>query len=145
MQASSTATPSPVSNRVRMPGRVSWSPHADARLVKMHLDGLSLRAIALAFRLSRSTIACHARQIGLTVPTRPPLKRPLQPAESEQRDDCNREPLPAGHPISWNLITAGTCMEGEAYEYPWRDHFRTHEQHRKSSEAHRPAASQPVA
>ena len=112
------------SNRVRVPVRVSWPPCADARLIKMHLDGLSLRAIASAFRLSRCAITRHARQIGLIVPSRPVAKQSAHNAASEMRDDGNREPLPAGHPISWDLLTLGTCMEGEPYVHPGRGHFR---------------------
>jgi hypothetical protein len=35
--------------------------------------------------------------------------------------DPAREPLPAGHPLSWGLITAGTLLEGGRYPMPaWR-------------------------
>jgi len=117
METSSTTTPIPASSRARMPVRVSWTARADARLVKMHLDGLSLRAIASAFHLSRSAITSHARQIGLTLPSRPIAKRVVPLTQCSGLDDKNREPLPAGHPISWDRITAGTCMQGEVYEY----------------------------
>jgi hypothetical protein len=32
-------------------------------------------------------------------------------------DDPRREPLPAGHPETWRVLTAGTVLEGEGYEY----------------------------
>lgn len=30
----------------------------------------------------------------------------------------DRPALPSGHPDSWGLITAGTCIEGAAYPFP---------------------------
>lgn len=31
------------------------------------------------------------------------------------RESCT---LPAGHPLSWGLLTRGTCLEGSPYEMP---------------------------
>jgi hypothetical protein len=30
----------------------------------------------------------------------------------------DRQPLPAGHPVSWGAITKGTVLEGTAYPAP---------------------------
>ncbi len=30
----------------------------------------------------------------------------------------DRPPLPAGHPISWQLLTNGTSLEGARYPFP---------------------------
>lgn len=30
----------------------------------------------------------------------------------------DRPALPSGHPDTWGLITAGTCIEGSAYPFP---------------------------
>jgi len=30
-------------------------------------------------------------------------------------DDPDREPLPAGHPETWGIIVAGTCLAGTEY------------------------------
>lgn len=32
-------------------------------------------------------------------------------------DDPKRNPLPAGHPATWGLLTAGTVLDGAQYEY----------------------------
>jgi hypothetical protein len=30
----------------------------------------------------------------------------------------DRPPMPAGHPISWRLLTDGTTLEGATYPFP---------------------------
>ena len=30
-------------------------------------------------------------------------------------EDPNRDPLPAGHPRSWDILVRGTCLEGVPY------------------------------
>lgn len=30
---------------------------------------------------------------------------------------ADREPLPAGHPVTWGLLTDGTVLEGAPYDY----------------------------
>lgn len=30
---------------------------------------------------------------------------------------ADREPLPAGHPITWGVLTDGTVLEGAPYDY----------------------------
>ena len=30
----------------------------------------------------------------------------------------DRAPLPAGHPASWDLLTAGTVLQGSPYPHP---------------------------
>ncbi len=32
--------------------------------------------------------------------------------------DQERDPLPAGHPATWGLLTNGTCLEGAPYVIP---------------------------
>ncbi len=32
--------------------------------------------------------------------------------------DSTRDPLPAGHPFTWSLITNGTCLDGAPYVMP---------------------------
>ena len=93
--------------------RLTWTQQADQRLVKMREQGASLRDIARAFSLSRSVITARARKMGLEIPSRPmPVLKPI----GEPSD--NREALPAGHPISWELINKGTSLEGNIYTPP---------------------------
>ncbi len=42
----------------------------------------------------------------------------MQNASASEFPDGNRDPLPAGHPITWALITAGTCLDGSPYGLP---------------------------
>lgn len=35
-----------------------------------------------------------------------------------RRGPDDRPPLPAGHPVSWDVITKGTVLEGTAYPAP---------------------------
>ena len=44
------------------------------------------------------------------------LRRKVAPAETPDRAARVRDPLPAGHPLSWNLICAGlACLDGAAW------------------------------
>jgi hypothetical protein len=93
--------------------RLAWTQLADQRLARMREQGASLRTMARAFGLSRSVITARARMIGLEIPNRPvPAQRP-----AAELPDA-RESLPAGHPISWELITRGTSLEGNPYTPP---------------------------
>lgn len=93
--------------------RLTWTQQADQRLAKMREQGTSLRCMARAFGLSRSVITARARMIGLEIPGRP---APAPKSTGELPD--NRDPLPAGDPISWGLITRGTSLEGSQYTPP---------------------------
>ena len=103
----------PLNNRIRPVRRINWTNQADARLAHLHGEGVSIRMLATAFGLSRTAIAVRAGRLGLAFPTRLPV-----PAKAAPAPDLARDPLPAGHPISWGLITAGTSLEGCAYEIP---------------------------
>ncbi|MCF3946196.1 AsnC family protein [Acidiphilium sp. AL] len=93
-----------------MPERRDWTEAADNTIRRMRADGATWAAIGAVLGLSRNTIIERGRRIhaaGGPVQT----QRPPRPPE----DDPNRGPLPAGHPISWGLLTAGTVLEGVAY------------------------------
>ncbi len=102
------------SNRIRSITAIQWTPIADQRLTRLRTEGASMRFIAKAFGLSRSSITERARRLGLNIPTKPVLL----PKPPKAETDPGREPLPAGHQISWGLITAGTCLEGAPYTPP---------------------------
>jgi hypothetical protein len=108
MAMSGVVSRSPVSGY-----RLTWTAQADQRLAKMREQGASLRCMARAFGLSRSVVTARARAIGLEIPTKPELL----PRPAYELSD-NRDPLPAGHPISWGLITQGTSLEGNPYTPP---------------------------
>lgn len=120
--ANQTRTPTGYSNRPRPPSKISWPPTADARLARMHFDGLSTRMMALAFGLSRSTIADRAGRLGLAMRTRPATVGPRaagpDSSGTSAAADPARDPLPAGHELTWGLITQGTSLAGAAYVRP---------------------------
>jgi hypothetical protein len=86
-----------------------WSPEMDQRLTALRGSGESWDAIALTLGLTRWTTIERGRRLGAR---RPPPK-PQPPAE-----DPNRPPLPAGHPQTWGLLTAGTLLDGAPYPFP---------------------------
>ena len=94
--------------------RTSWTALSDQRLAQLREQGTSLRSIARVFRLSRSVITARAVQLGLEIPQRP--RTDSKPVEV--RVVIAREPLPAGDPLTWGLITEGTCIEGNRYTPP---------------------------
>lgn len=119
---------SPSPNRAPNTLRIIWSAGADDRFARMRREGVSLRALAKAFGLSRSTIAQRAARLGLELPARPVVATAQQPRRvaCDPGTDLSRDPLPPGHPISWGLITAGTCLEGAIYTPPSGSSFRTY-------------------
>jgi hypothetical protein len=108
-----TALASVLTKPSRAVRRVTWTNQADAQLIHLRGEGASIRTLATTFSLSRSTIAMRAVRLGLVLPT-----KLAAPAKTDPTPDPARDPLPAGHPISWGLITAGTALEGAAYEIP---------------------------
>ena len=98
--------------------RITWTAHADARLKALHNEGVSLRALSRAFGLSRHTLAERASRLGLQLrPAAPRQPTSCSVADSLSVDD-QRQPLPSGHPLTWDLITRGTCLHGLAYSVP---------------------------
>jgi hypothetical protein len=94
-----------------MPPESPPSNTADANIRRLRARGVTWNAIAAALRVSPWALIGHARRIG----ARRPLPRP--PAGNEP-DDPAREPLGAGHPAAWRLLTAGTLLAGVRYPWP---------------------------
>ena len=86
----------------------TWSAPTDSRLRRMRLDGASWDAIAEALAVSPEAASARAERIGAR---RPPPGGPMS-------DDPAREPLPAGHPDTWGVLTKGTWLEGTRYPAP---------------------------
>lgn len=90
-----------------MAERLTWTETADDTIRRMRAGGATWAAIGAMLGLSRNTIIERGRRIQAAGgPIRVP--RPTRPAE----EDPNRAPLPAGHPISWGILTRGTILEG---------------------------------
>jgi hypothetical protein len=94
-----------------MPNQLVWTDLRDAVLATLRQQGLSWDVVAAAMGISRWAAIERAKRIGAHLPLPP---RPPRPPASER----NREPLPAGHPIAWQVLTAGTLLAGTAYPVP---------------------------
>lgn len=103
-----------------MPTKREWTEADDVIIREMEAAGLSSAAMARVMGCSATTMRLHCVRIGLTrfQGHRPPPKPETPEAKPEPVViiDRSAEPLPAGHPISWGAIVAGTCIEH--MEYP---------------------------
>jgi hypothetical protein len=92
-----------------MSRKIAWTDAQDMQIRRRRAEGASWEAIADDLALTLWAVTERGRRIGAG---RPPGDFVAEP------DDPLREPLPAGHPRSWDAINAGTVLEGEPY--PWR-------------------------
>ena len=95
-----------------MPLALRWTKTADTELLQLRAAGLPWHAVADRLRVGRNAAIERARRLGLQPMTR------IQPAPRPITDRVDRPPLPPGHPLSWQAITANTSLEGEPYPYP---------------------------
>ncbi|MBS0560769.1 MAG: AsnC family protein [Proteobacteria bacterium] len=86
----------------------NWTAAEDETIRKLRSEGATWARIASALSLSRYRVMEHGRRIGAERP-RPEV------VEAEAPD---RPPLPAGHPLTWDLLTSGTVLEGSKYPLP---------------------------
>ena len=91
-----------------MPKRIVWSDAQDSQIRRLRMEGASWDGIAASLGLSRWAIIERGRRIGARSPVR----------EAPVPEDRGRDPLPAGHPRSWNVITGGTVLENTPYPLP---------------------------
>jgi hypothetical protein len=91
-----------------MPAQIAWSQQIDTAVHTLRARGASWRAIAVRLGISRSTARMRGRAIGAR------LQLPVHARIAPQRR-TQHAPLRAGHPISWDAITAGTQFAGTAY------------------------------
>lgn len=92
-----------------MPRRLVWTEAQDSQIRRLRTEGASWDTIAAVLGMARWTVIDRGRRIGAL---RPP-RDCVPPAE-----DLSRDPLPAGHPRSWSVLTAGTVLEGTPYPLP---------------------------
>ena len=95
-----------------MPVAITWTHLADARLLHLRALGRPWHSVAVELGVGRNAAIERARRLGLQPVTR------IQPPPRPVVERIDRPPLPPGHPVSWQVITAGTCLEGEPYPYP---------------------------
>jgi hypothetical protein len=95
-----------------MPFPIAWTMHADAHLLQLRAAGCPWRTVATELRVGRNAAIERARRLGLQ-----PLTH-IKPAPRPPLERIDRPPLPPGHPVSWQAITAHTSLDGEPYPYP---------------------------
>ena len=92
-----------------MPKKLEWTDAQDAQLRRLRAEGATWDGIAAVLGLTRWAVMERGRRIGAR---RPP------PDFVPPPEDPEREPLPAGHPRSWDRINAGSVLEGTPYPLP---------------------------
>ena len=92
-----------------MPKKLEWTDAQDAQLRRLRAEGATWDGIAAVLGLTRWAVMERGRRIGARRP--PPDFVP--PPEAPER-----EPMPAGHPRSWDAINADTVLEGTPYPLP---------------------------
>ena len=93
-----------------MPNQLVWTELRDAVLRTLREQGRSWDIIAASMGISRWAAIERARRIGAHIPL------PPRPARAPAPD--TREPLHAGHPLAWQVLTEGTLLAGTAYPFP---------------------------
>ena len=92
--------------------KIIWTPEMDAKL-RAHAHH-SQRELERIMGMSRQSVANRMRALGMTQPRAAKPAQPAKPQRPKTPYDA-REPLPAGHPVSWGLITAGTSLANTLY------------------------------
>lgn len=95
-----------------------WTAEEDAAIAagRNAKPPVSWEALGRKLHLAPWTVNAHAREVGL-IDTN--ILAHITQSAMEKPDDSDfdrrRECLPAGHPVTWNAITVGTCLEGQRY------------------------------
>jgi hypothetical protein len=92
-----------------MPKKFVWTDAQDTQIKRLRVEGASWDSIAATLGFTRWTVIERGRRIGASRSPRQFILPPEDPA---------RDPLPAGHPRSWGVLTAGTILENAPYPLP---------------------------
>ncbi|MGH7044663.1 MAG: AsnC family protein [Acetobacteraceae bacterium] len=92
-----------------MPKKRPWTDAQDAQLRRLRAEGANWDGIAAILGVTRWTAIERGRRIGARIPPADFVPPP---------EDPGREPLPPGHPRSWDAINRGTVLEGVPYPLP---------------------------
>jgi hypothetical protein len=92
-----------------MPQRPLWTDGQDTQIRRRRREGANWETIAMELSVAMRAVVQRGRRIGAAPPP---------PGSTPPIDDPEREPLPAGHPTSWNAINAGTVLQGQPYPLP---------------------------
>ena len=93
-----------------MAAALIWTKSRDNLLIELRAEGRSWDSIAAMLGLGRWAAIQRGRLVGACKPESPPAQRDTGPT--------GRDALPAGHPITWGAITAGTLLADMAYPIP---------------------------
>ncbi len=93
-----------------MAERRDWTQAADDTIITMRATGATWAAIGAQLGLSRNSIIERGHRINAHGGPVRIARAPRAPWE-----EPNREPLPAGHPIAWSVLTDGTLLDGTLY------------------------------
>jgi len=85
-----------------MPTARLWSEQADATIRDMRASGQTWAAIGRSLGLSRNTVIERGRRLRATAPGKLARAATIRLVS----DDPNRAALPAGHPLTWSLLTS---------------------------------------
>jgi hypothetical protein len=95
-----------------MPSPTTWTPGRDEYLRKLRTAKHSWRQISAVLRITPERCKRRATELGFGEN----MPSPIVVSDSERPAVTGREPLHAGHPVSWRAITAGTLLEGVQFE-----------------------------
>ena len=90
--------------------RLAWTEARDTQLRRLRAEGQGWPGIGAALGVSADVARERGRRIG--------ARRAVvadAPAEDVDFNDPDRDPLPAGHPHAWALLTVGTLLSGIAW------------------------------
>jgi hypothetical protein len=85
-----------------MPTARLWTAQADLTIKDMRANGQTWAAIGRSLGLSRNTVIERGRRLRAMAPGKA-VKAAVVKLVS---DDPNRTALPAGHPLTWKILTS---------------------------------------
>lgn len=88
-----------------MQRKALWTHGQDTQIRRRRGEGASWETIAAELVLNLPAVIERGRRIGAV----------QSPAELVAPEDPAREPLPAGHPTSWDAINNRTVLAGQPY------------------------------
>ncbi len=98
-----------------MPKTIAWTEAMDYEIRRLRAGNASWDIIAAALGISRWATSERGRAIGARVVR---LKKIVSGQPLAKIVNPTRLALPAGHPLSWGLLTQGTLLHGTAYPPP---------------------------
>ena len=89
-----------------MPVKRLWTATEDRQIANARAARHSWDIISAALGFSRSSVIERARALGIPR---------LTPVPADPESEADREPLAAGDPLAWAVLTEGTLLEGTDY------------------------------